>query len=547
MRRTLTTIAGLAVAALALAPGVAGAGAPGDLDPSFDGDGRIVLPFIGSPVETLRQPDGRIVIAGTVDEDFAVWRLNPDGSPDRSFGGGDGAAVADFDGSDWASSAALQPDGKILVAGPTGYGPGIARFRPDGSLDPTFDPGGAEGDGRKVLDTSAAALSADAVTALPDGTIAVIGSHWSVKSPADFTITRLTSTGAVHEKATELADFGGEDWAVTGGPAPGGGVVVVGTTNLAGDAERVIAVARYDGEGALVDSFSDDGKTTLGPGDPTDVLTAPDGRVLVVSKLANGDPRVTRLTREGDLDATFGDGGTAAGGFDGEKLAWQIAAALRPDGRMFVAGTAAGATEFAVARLGATGVLDATFGSGGLATVPFSSVSVASAAVVQPDGKLVVAGATLQGLAARLTVVRLLGDPTSAPTGGPGPGPATPTSVPRCAGRRATIVGTAGRDTLRGTARADVIVALGGRDRVLARAGNDLVCAGAGNDRVLGAGGRDRLVGEGGRDRLVGDGGRDRLLGGAGRDRLTGGAGQDRCVGAGGRDSASGCEQQRSL
>jgi Tol biopolymer transport system component len=71
----------------------------------------------------------------------------------------------------------------------------------------------------------------------------------------------------------------------------------------------------------------------------------------------------------------------------------------------------------------------------------------------------------------------------------------------RCAGRRATIVGTRGRDRLRGTRRADVIVALGGHDRVRAGRGRDLVCGGRGNDRLFGGPGRDRLIGGPGRDR----------------------------------------------
>lgn len=97
----------------------------------------------------------------------------------------------------------------------------------------------------------------------------------------------------------------------------------------------------------------------------------------------------------------------------------------------------------------------------------------------------------------------------------------------RCAGKRATRVGSARRDVLRGTPFDDVIVALGGNDVVRAGAGNDLVCAGAGNDIVSGGPGRDRMLGGAGRDTLRGGDGRDRLSGGAGRDRLLGGPGRD--------------------
>jgi RTX calcium-binding nonapeptide repeat (4 copies) len=128
------------------------------------------------------------------------------------------------------------------------------------------------------------------------------------------------------------------------------------------------------------------------------------------------------------------------------------------------------------------------------------------------------------------------GGPGPGPNPGPGPGPAPGPGgrKPRCGGKRATLVGTSGRDRLRGTRRADVIVGLGGNDVIRAGRGNDLVCAGAGNDYVDGGAGNDRLSG--------GSGG-DRLLGGAGRDRLTGDSGRDRCVGGAGRDQAA-CERK---
>ncbi|HEY5977188.1 MAG TPA: calcium-binding protein [Solirubrobacterales bacterium] len=87
-----------------------------------------------------------------------------------------------------------------------------------------------------------------------------------------------------------------------------------------------------------------------------------------------------------------------------------------------------------------------------------------------------------------------------------------------CGGKRATRVGTAGKDDLKGTKRADVFVALGGDDTIKALAGNDLVCAGKGRDTVLGGPGKDRLIGEGGVDTLRGGPGKDKLIGGPGKD-----------------------------
>jgi DNA-binding beta-propeller fold protein YncE len=115
------------------------------------------------------------------------------------------------------------------------------------------------------------------------------------------------------------------------------------------------------------------------------------------------------------------------------------------------------------------------------------------------------------------------GDAPAAPSAPSGPG-VTDTPQPEtaiaCGGKRATVVGTAGADRLTGTPKPDVIAALGGNDRVAALGGGDVVCGGAG---------------------------RDTLLGGRGRDRLAGGPQRDTCIGGAARDRASTCEIRRSL
>ena len=115
-----------------------------------------------------------------------------------------------------------------------------------------------------------------------------------------------------------------------------------------------------------------------------------------------------------------------------------------------------------------------------------------------------------------------------------------------CAGRPATIVGTAGADVIIGTAGADVIVGLDGNDRIRGGGGNDVICGGSGRDSLSGGAGDDVLRGGPGRDRLAGNVGSDVLIGGAGRDRLRGGAGSDRLVGGSGRDDCSTASTVRS-
>ena len=99
------------------------------------------------------QGDGKIVAvghAGGIYTDFALARYNPNGTLDPGFSG-DGKQTTDFGGDDEAAAVAVQANGKIVAVGkghPRGIGfePtfALARYDPDGSLDPSFDGNGKQ-------------------------------------------------------------------------------------------------------------------------------------------------------------------------------------------------------------------------------------------------------------------------------------------------------------------------------------------------------------------------------------------------------------------
>jgi hypothetical protein len=106
--------------------------------------------------------------------------------------------------------------------------------------------------------------------------------------------------------------------------------------------------------------------------------------------------------------------------------------------------------------------------------------------------------------------------------------PNSKSAAGRCAGRKATIVGTNRKDKIRGTKKRDVISAGRGKDTVKGLKGNDLICGGKGKDKLAGGPGKDKLRGGGGTDTLLGGPGKDKLRGGAGKkDKLNGGPGKD--------------------
>jgi uncharacterized delta-60 repeat protein len=127
-------------------------GPTGAPDSTFDGDGYVTMAIgTGASAQGVAlQADGKIVIAGSGSADFAVVRYNSDGSLDTTFGT-DGIATTDLGNQEVGKSIAVQPDGRIVIAGQIWDGHtndfAIIRYNTDGSLDTTFGT-----DGKVVLD-----------------------------------------------------------------------------------------------------------------------------------------------------------------------------------------------------------------------------------------------------------------------------------------------------------------------------------------------------------------------------------------------------------
>ena len=115
---------------------------PGDLDPSF-GDGGVARMSIsgegiGRSSGAVVQADGKVVTVGTSDgDDFAIARFREDGTLDPTFSD-DGRLTLSFGGQDGALAVVQQPDGKLLVAGGSGCRPVVVRLTADGMVDPSF-------------------------------------------------------------------------------------------------------------------------------------------------------------------------------------------------------------------------------------------------------------------------------------------------------------------------------------------------------------------------------------------------------------------------
>ena len=341
--------------------------APGDVDLAFGDRGARSVSFGSGYAEAtdvaIDPADGAVVLAGVstgeADNDprgdFAVARLGADGAPDATFGV-DGRVRTPIGTFAQANAVVVQDDGKVVVAGHVTPELGsldadfaLVRYHRDGSLDTTF--GG-------------------------DGIVTQ-----SFRTPA---------------YATELA------------LEPGGGLLVAGVASNDRDSFNTsdFVVARYLPDGTLDTSFGGGGTVETdvrgGPDFLDALVVLPDGSVVVGGSSDQPDPQapsetqvaLVRYLPDGTPDASFGEGGVAlaeTGPF--EEL---TGVAVQADGSLVAAGSNTNAertqTRILVVRFTSAGVLDTTFGAGGVVTTAAAGQSEATDVVVDGDDRVVVVG-----------------------------------------------------------------------------------------------------------------------------------------------------------
>lgn len=331
--------------------------ADGMLDPDFGTGGLVTtsfIPFAGESAGALAvQPDGRAIAAGssqlnTSQSLMVAARYLPSGALDPSFEG-DGRTIILFGApvpeiSNGAGQVLLQPDGRIVLVGwlsetpPGGLRYALARLLPDGSFDPSF---GTDG---KVTTPLAGGVDAGRDGLLqPDGRIVAVGTIGSISTPG-------------------------------------------------------LALVRYNADGTLDGTFGTAGQASVPlpvPFRGQALALQADGKIIVAGftggAVGPGDIGLVRLLPSGAPDPTFDGDGFVSSDFGANEFA--AAVALLGDGRILVAGhRSAPAADLALVRYLPSGALDTTFGTNGLATADSGAEEFSAELLVQPDGKLLVAG-----------------------------------------------------------------------------------------------------------------------------------------------------------
>ena len=319
-----------------------------------------------------------------------------------------GWVLTDFGRDDGASAVAIQPDGRIVVAGgsgpqvraPNGSDFALARYTLAGKLDPSFGV-----DGRVVTDFGPNSYAAD-VAIQADGKIVVAGGTWGF--PFHSALARYTPDGHLDRsfgvRGKVSTRFGPanavviqDDGKIIAAGSSGGGECIY---------QKSFALARYRPDGTLDQSFGIKGTVTtdVGPCAYVDAVVT-QGRGLIVAAGPSGSPSsltVTRYYPDGILDRSFGAGGKVRTKF-GQRFATAADVTVERTGKIVVAGTSGEfhadefgtPRNFALARYKPDGNLDPAFGIGGRVVTSLGASDRAAAVAIGIDGNIVVAGTTI--------------------------------------------------------------------------------------------------------------------------------------------------------
>jgi uncharacterized delta-60 repeat protein len=345
----------------------------GSLDQSFGIGGRVITNTGGlsGAASLALLPDGKILAGGAGDglgSDFAMARFNNDGGLDASFGS-NGVVLTNVGGADTAWNMAVQPDGKILLGGMAGRvglqasSFAVVRYKKNGKIDSSF------GDkGKAIVEFSSGFDQAYAIALQPDGKVVLAGAADLNSDESPFAITRLNSDGSLDSLfgsggRVTTNFFGNRNQANGVALQSDGKIVVAGWAARSPDGREVLAIARYNSDGSLDATFGSGGMLTndfSGKGGEARAIELQRDGKIVVAGLAGfaraAEPQVdfaaVRYNGDGSLDSSFGNGGAAITDFL-DVIDVASAIAIQPDGKIVIAGSTTDETtrsDFALAR-----------------------------------------------------------------------------------------------------------------------------------------------------------------------------------------------------
>ncbi|MBK8102005.1 MAG: FG-GAP repeat protein [Cellvibrionales bacterium] len=293
----------------------------GSLDETFGEQGIVTMGF-GTKDDTclsiIQQADDKLVVAGETagagndKADFALARFNTDGSLDSSFGSG-GKVTTDFNGTVNNGRSVIQlADGKLLMAGYSDYNFALTRYNTDGSLDTTFD-----ADGKLFVDIASDRDYAISVLQQADDQLVLAGyTNVNPGNKTNFAVVRLNQDGSFDPSFNStgklVLSVDSNNNAVAKVIQQTDGKLVLAGSTITITSSKHMALVRLNTDGSLDTGFGGDGKVTANIGTVSDeavsVVQQADGKLTVAGTGNNGKFNYMMLARfHGEVD-TDGDG-----------------------------------------------------------------------------------------------------------------------------------------------------------------------------------------------------------------------------------------------
>jgi uncharacterized delta-60 repeat protein len=380
----------------------------GSPDNTFGKQGKVIPP--ASSIENCSavvvQPDGKIIIGGfsttAANVDFTLIRFNPNGLFDTTFGT-NGVVKTSFGIlSDSITTLILQPDGKIFAVGSNqtyeALNIAVARYNVDGTLDLTFND-----DGKATYFFGEANYFINSSAIQPDGKIVLAG-NVNINDSSDFFVVRINQDGSpdtsfdgdgIVQTAFDIFNDGALAVAVQ----PNGKIVAGGISENGSDFD--FAIVRYNSNGSVDTTFGNQGFATIQLGPENDILFSialqTDGKIVAAGSTFSGksnDFALVRYLPDGRLDVSFENDGIIIPPVSENEDAIS-SVAVQSDGRIIAAGSSlkGTSTDFTLIRYNPNGAVDDSFASNGFLFFDVSDkFASARASVIQPDGKIVLAG-----------------------------------------------------------------------------------------------------------------------------------------------------------
>lgn len=284
----------------------------GTPDPNFGMSGNYVSTTEREVLDVALQADGKIVTCGfqlnsNFFGGFAVSRLTAGGAPDATFGTNGSVRHAFGKVTEKAQSIAVQADGKIVAAGfiessNNNYDFALIRVNTDGSLDPNFGTAGKVttqvGTGHDVVND---------MLLLPDGKILVCGNSWNSSNQDRIVLARYNTDGSLDNTFGTGGIYIGQNGQGIKIMRAGNGQILLAGRQV-GVTVPDAYLWRFSADGVLDNGFGTNGLASVNDISLNGAALQTDGKILITG-LKFSDFATARLSANGALDAAFGTGG----------------------------------------------------------------------------------------------------------------------------------------------------------------------------------------------------------------------------------------------